>query len=75
MVPMQIKHGPANRNKLPPRKVAAYAGLAVGAVVLVCVLVFFLFPGIYQRVPQKPNHKGIHKSVSSILDTDCRRTL
>ena len=44
---MQTHHGPANWSKLPPRKVAAYAGLAVGAAVLVCVLVFLFFPGTY----------------------------
>lgn len=47
MVPMQTNHGPANRSKLSPRKVAAYAGLAFGAVVLVCVLVFLFFPDTY----------------------------
>src|SRR4030066_805814 len=44
---MQTNHGPANRSKLSPRKVAAYASLAVGAVVLVCVLVFLFFPDTY----------------------------
>jgi hypothetical protein len=47
MVPMQINHGPTNRSKLSPRKVAAYAGLAVGAVVLTCALVFLFFPDTY----------------------------
>src|SRR4030067_3590022 len=47
MVPKQINHGPANRSKLSPRKVAAYAGLAFGAVVLICVLVFLFFPDTY----------------------------
>jgi len=46
-VPMQIHHGPVNRSKLSARKVAAYAGLAVGAVVLACVLVLLLFPDTY----------------------------
>ncbi len=50
MVLKQANHGPANRSKLSLRKVAAYAayaGLAVGAVVLVCVLVFLFFPDTY----------------------------
>src|SRR4030042_2558574 len=47
MVPMQINHGPTNRSKLSPRKVAAYAGLAVGAVILICALVFLFFPDTY----------------------------
>jgi hypothetical protein len=47
MVPMQINHGPANRSTLSPLKVATYAGLAFGAVVLVCVLVFLFFPDTY----------------------------
>jgi hypothetical protein len=47
MVPMQTNHRPVNRSKLSRRKVAAYAGLAVGAVVLVCVLVFLFFPDTY----------------------------
>ncbi len=47
MMPMRINHGPANRSKLSPRKVAAYAGLAVGAVVLICALVFLFFPDTY----------------------------
>jgi hypothetical protein len=46
-MPMPINHGPPNRSKLSPRKVAAYAGLVVGAVVLICVLVFLFFPDIY----------------------------
>src|SRR4030066_188993 len=44
---MQTNHGPANRSKLSPRKVAAYAGLAFGAVVLICALVFLFFPDTY----------------------------
>ena len=47
MVPMRINHGPVNRSKLSPRKVAAYTGLAVGAVVLICALVLLFFPDIY----------------------------
>ncbi len=47
MMPMRINHGPANRSKLSPRKVASYAGLVVGAVVLICALVLLFFPGIY----------------------------
>ena len=35
------------RSKLSLRKVAAYASLAVGAIVLVCVLVFLFFPDTY----------------------------
>src|SRR5450756_995590 len=44
---MQINHGAANRSKLSLRKVVAYASLAVGAIVLVCVLVFLFFPDTY----------------------------
>jgi hypothetical protein len=47
MVPMQVHHGPSNRSKVSPRKVAAVAGLAVGAGVLVCVGVFLFFPDTY----------------------------
>ena len=47
MVPTQINHGPANRSKLSPRKLAAYAGLAVAAVILFSVLVFLFFPVTY----------------------------
>jgi hypothetical protein len=47
MVPKQINHGPADRSKLSPRKIAKYAGLAFGAVILVCVLVFLFFPDTY----------------------------
>jgi len=47
MLPKQTNHGPANRSKLLLRKVAAYASLAVGAIVLVCVLVFLFFPETY----------------------------
>jgi len=47
MVSKQIHHRPVNRSKLSPRKVAAYAGLAAGAVVLICVLVSLFFPDIY----------------------------
>ena len=50
---MRINHGPANRSKLSPRKVAAYAGLAVGAVVFVCPLVFLLFPDTYIKGTSK----------------------
>ena len=47
MMPMRMNHGRANRGKLSPRKVAAYAGLAAGAVVLICALVFLFFPDTY----------------------------
>ena len=47
MVLKQANYGPANRNKLSPQKVAAYASLAVGIIVLVCVLVFLFFPDTY----------------------------
>ena len=46
-MPVQINHGPANRSKMSPRKVVAYAGLAVGAVLLVCVLGLLFFPETY----------------------------
>ena len=46
-MPMRINHGPADRSKLSTRKVAAYAGLAVGALVLVCAVVFLFFPDTY----------------------------
>ena len=42
----QTNHGPASRSKLSLRKVAAYASLAVGAI-LVCVLVFLFFEETY----------------------------
>src|SRR5664279_1459380 len=44
---MQINHKPASRSKLSLRKVATYASLAVGTIVLVCVLVFHFFPDTY----------------------------
>jgi len=47
MGPMQTDHGPANRSKVSPRKIAAYASLAVGALVLLCVLAFLFFPDTY----------------------------
>jgi len=47
MASKPTNHEPANRTKLTLRKVATYASLAVGALVLVCVLVFLLFPDIY----------------------------
>ena len=43
---MLFQQGRANRSKLSPRKVA-YASFAVGAIVLVCVLAFLLFPDTY----------------------------
>ena len=46
-MPTQINHGPANRSKLSPRKIAAFAGLAVAAVILFSVLVFLFFPVTY----------------------------
>ena len=44
---MQINHKPASRSKLSLRKIATFASLAVGAIVLVCVLVFLFFPDTY----------------------------
>jgi len=44
---MQINHGPANRSKWSPRKVAAYAGLAVGALYLFVRWYSFFFPETY----------------------------
>jgi len=41
---MQNKHPPTDRRKLSPLKIASYAGIALGAVVLVCVLALLLFP-------------------------------
>jgi hypothetical protein len=47
MVPKQTNHRPANRSTLALRKVAAYSSYAVGAFVLVCVLVFLFFPDTF----------------------------
>jgi hypothetical protein len=41
---MQNEHPPTNRRKLSLLKMALYAGFAVGAIVLVCVLALLLFP-------------------------------
>ena len=41
---MQNKHPPTDRRKLSPLKIASYAGIALGAVVLVCVLALLLLP-------------------------------
>lgn len=41
---MQNEHPPTDRRKLSPLKIASYAGFAVGAIVLVCVLALLLFP-------------------------------
>ena len=46
-MPKQTNHGPVSRSKLSLRKVAAYVSLAVGSIVLVCVLVFLFFPNTY----------------------------
>ena len=47
MVLKQTNHGPVNRSKLSLRKVAAYAGLAVGAIALICMLAFLFLPDSY----------------------------
>jgi len=44
---MQSANPGDNRGKLSLRKVAAYAGLAVGAITLVCVLVLLCFPDVF----------------------------
>lgn len=41
---MQNEHPPTDRRKLLPLKIASYAGYAVGAMVLVCVLALLFFP-------------------------------
>jgi hypothetical protein len=41
---MQNRHPPTDRRKLTPLKIASYAGIATGAIVLVCVLALLLFP-------------------------------
>ena len=41
---MKNEHSQSERRKLSPMKIASYAGLAVGAIVFVCVLVLLLFP-------------------------------
>ena len=41
---MQNEHPPTERRKLSPLKRVSYAGAAVGALVLVCVLALLLFP-------------------------------
>jgi hypothetical protein len=40
---MQNTHPPGDRRKLSPLKIASYAGIAVGTIVLVCVLALLLF--------------------------------
>jgi hypothetical protein len=40
---MKKEHSPKDRRKLTPLKIASYAGFAVGAIVLVCVLALLLF--------------------------------
>ena len=40
---MQNEHPPTERRKLSPLKIASYAGFAVGAIVLVCVLALLFF--------------------------------
>lgn len=42
---MKKSHPPTDRRKLSPLKIASYAGIAVGAIVLVCMLVLLFFPG------------------------------
>ena len=44
---MQSANSGDNQGKLSLRKVAAYAGLAVGAIALVCVLVLLCFPDVF----------------------------
>lgn len=41
---MDNQHPPDDRRTLSPLKMAGYAGLAVGAILLVCALVLLLFP-------------------------------
>jgi hypothetical protein len=41
---MKNEHPPTDLRKLLPLKIALYAGFVVGAIVLVCVLAFLLFP-------------------------------
>lgn len=41
---MEKKRPPTDRRTLSPLKIASYAGAAVGAIVLVCMLVLLLFP-------------------------------
>ena len=41
---MQNEHPPTDRRRLSPLKIASYLGLAVGALVLLCVLAVLLFP-------------------------------
>jgi hypothetical protein len=43
---MQSTHTRPHRGKPPIRRVAAYAGLAVGAIVVVCMLVLLFFPDV-----------------------------
>jgi hypothetical protein len=40
---MQNKHPPTDRRKLSPLKMASYAGIAAGALLIVCVLALMLF--------------------------------
>ncbi len=41
---MQNEHPPTDRRKLSPLKITLYAGVAVGAVVLLCAVALLLFP-------------------------------
>ena len=41
---MQNEHPPTDRRKPSPLKIASYAGVAVGAIVLLCVLALLAFP-------------------------------
>jgi hypothetical protein len=43
----QPKKRRVDQGRLSPRKVVAYGNLAVGAILLVCVLGSFLFPDMY----------------------------
>lgn len=51
---MQNEHPTTDRRKLSPLKIATYAGIAIGAIVLICVLALLFFPGTLMNKFIKP---------------------
>ena len=47
MVPMLTNHRPTDRGTMSLRKVSAYACCTVGVIILVCVVVFLIFPDTF----------------------------
>ncbi|HLF20167.1 MAG TPA: hypothetical protein VI704_05220, partial [Bacteroidota bacterium] len=56
---IQNQHSPPDRRRPSPLKIASYAGIAIGAIVLACVLAFLIFPGPLVNMFVKP---GITKA-------------